>query len=186
MDYLIYTAIGITVIFFIIKYLIKLSVSLINLIWDGYRIYILTGDEEAKITIEIGLATVSKDHRQLLIDSILKDINQEQLFLHLSKQELPDELKNKIHSFAKEVEISDDLYKEKLARIADTKLIINKFKEFDGNINESIVLKKRHKERYPHLISAFIISNRQYFRLKNPSFNEPNLTERIEMWKKVS
>jgi len=182
MDYLIYTAVGIILIIFIVKYLNKLSVGLINLFWDGYRIFIRTGDEESKVTIEIGLATVSKDHRQLLIDSMIKDINEELLYLHLSKQEMSDELKNQIIEIGIPTQITDEAQKEKLIRISEIKEIIHKFNDFDGGINESILLKTMHKEKFPQLISAINISNRKYFRNKYSSFNEPNLTERIAIW----
>ena len=182
MDYLIYTAVGIILIIFIIKYLNKLSVGLINLFWDGYRIFIRTGDEEAKVTIEIGLATVSKDHRQLLIDSMIKDVNEELLYLHLSKQEIPDDLINQIIEIGIPTQITNEAQKEKLIRISEIKEIIHKFNNFDGNINESILLKTMHKEKFPQLISAINISNRKYFRNKYSSFNEPSLTERIAIW----
>ena len=182
MDYLIYIAVGIILIIFIVKYLNKLSVGLINLFWDGYRIFIITGDEEAKVTIEIGLATVSKDHRQLLIDTMIKDINEELLYLHLSKQEMSNELKNQIIEIGIPTQITDEAQKEKLIRISKIKEIIHKFNDFNGDINESILLKSVHRERFPQLISAINISNRKYFRNKYPSFNEPNLTERIEIW----
>ena len=182
MDYLIYTAVGIILIIFIVKYLNKLSVGLINLFWDGYRIFIRTGDEEAKVTIEIGLATVSKDHRQLLIDSMIKDINEELLYLHLSKQEMSNELKNQIIEIGIPTQITDEAQKEKLIRISKIKEIIHKFNNFNGDINESILLKSVHRESFPQLISAINISNRKYFRNKYSSFNEPNLTERIKIW----
>ena len=182
MDYLIYIAVGIILIIFIIKYLNKLNVGLINLFWDGYRIFIRTGDEEAKVTIEIGLATVSKDHRQLLIDSMIKDVNEELLYLHLSKQEMPNDIKNQINEIGIPTQITNEAQKEKLIRISEIKEIIHKFNNFDGNINESILLKTMHKEKFPQLISAINISNRKYFRNKYSSFNEPNLTERITIW----
>lgn len=182
MNYLIYTALGMVLIFLIIKYLNKLSVGLINLIWDGYRIFIRTGDEEAKVTIDIGLATVAKDHRLLLIDSMIKDINEELLHLHLSQQEMPSELKNQVLEIGIPTFISDEDQKEKLSRISEVKEIIHKYSNFDGNINLSTSLKIKHKERFPQLISAINTSSQKYFRKKYSSLNEPNLTERIAIW----
>lgn len=189
MEYLAYAAIAVLLIVVIFRYLSKKGDDLLNIFWDGYNIYVRTGNQEARAALVIGLTTVSKQHKNLLIECIEKDLEEFAFEIYICRQDHDPESYQRTSSIFRNIEVFKNLTEEDVSElkkyISVVREIIDNAKKLEHNIKFSLATKEKFKNDFPQLVSAVNKFNHLYFRQNYSSYKAPFLNERIHAWKFV-
>ena len=189
MEYIAYAVIVVILTVIIFRYLGKKGDDLLNIFWDGYSIYVRTGNQEARAALVIGLTAVSSHHKTLLIECIEKDLEEFASEIYICRQDHDTETYQKILSIFPNIEAFKNLTEEDVSKlkkyISVTKEIIFNAKKLEHNVKLSIATKERFKNDFPQLVSAINKFNHLYFRQNYSTYKAPFLEERIHAWKFV-
>jgi hypothetical protein len=189
MEYFAYTVIAAFLLLIIYRYLNKKGGDLLNIFWDGYSIYVRTGSQEGRAALVIGLTTVSKQHKTLLIECIEKDIEEFASEIYICRQDHDQESYQRTSSIFPNIEafknLTEDDVLELKKYISVVRELVDNAKKLEHNIKFSLATKERFKNDFPQLVSAINKFNHLYFRQNYSTYKAPFLEERIHAWKFV-
>jgi hypothetical protein len=187
MEYLLYTILAVILLLSIFRYLNKKGDDLLNIFWDGYNIYVRTGSQEARAALVIGLTTVSKQHKTLLIECIEKDLEEFAFEIYICRQDHDPESYQRTLSIFPNIEafknLTEDDVLELKKYISVVRELIDNAKKLEHNVKFSLVTKEKFKNDFPELVSSINKFNHLYFRKIHSSYNAPFLKQRIHAWK---
>jgi len=186
MEYFLYLGIGVAFLYVLVRRISRKGQELINIFWDGYRIYAVSGNQEARASLLIGLATVSKSHKDALITAISKDNQESALMLKLSQQDLDEETMSKMRLIYPEIDAMRSLDERGVVAIKniqkDVKEVLEHFSTVEPDIKLSLAIKGKYSKDFPELVTAINRFKHRYFREKYPAMNEPTFLDRQKIW----
>jgi hypothetical protein len=162
---------------------------LVGLFWDSYRIFVLTGGQEARAALIIGLSTVGQKHKEQLLYAIGRDLEEIKMMLHLARTSTDDDVNEKMRAMDSSFEALSKFDESEVLAIKQVYLdadeIVSIFSETKTSALLSAEVKSKFTQNFPEMVSAINKFHHNYFRNKYPTFKELSFNRRLKVWKQA-
>ena len=186
---MIYLSIAVIAVALLLAVMIYKGNKLVGFFWDSYRIFVLTGSQEAKAALIIGLSTVGQNHKEQLLYAVGRDLEEIKMMLHLARTSTDDDVNEKMKAIDPSFEALSKLDPSEVLRMkqvyVDIDEIVSIFTETKTSPLLSAEVKSKFMQDFPKMVSAINKFQHNYFRNKYPTFKEISFNSRLKSWKQA-